>query len=80
MAKKGKPFEKKTSCSDRDETINHIINECSKLAQKEYKTGHDWVGKVIHRELCKKVKFDHTTKSYIHRPESDQENETHKIL
>ena len=22
-------------CSDRDETINHIISECSKLAQKE---------------------------------------------
>ena len=24
-------------CGDRDETINHIISECSKLAQKEYK-------------------------------------------
>ena len=35
-------------CGDRDETINHIISECSKLAQKEYKTRHDWVGKVIH--------------------------------
>ena len=23
-------------CSERDETINHIISECSKLAQKEY--------------------------------------------
>ena len=30
-------------CGDRDETINHIISECSKLAQKEYKTRHDWV-------------------------------------
>ena len=35
-------------CGDRDETINHIISECSKLAQKEYKTRHDWVGKVFH--------------------------------
>ena len=26
-------------CDDRDETINHIISECSKLEQKEYKTG-----------------------------------------
>ena len=25
-------------CGDRDETINHIISECSKIAQKEYKT------------------------------------------
>ena len=28
-------------CGDRDETINHIISVCSKLAQKEYKTRHD---------------------------------------
>ena len=36
-----------------------MISECSKLAQKQYKTTHDWVGKIIHRELCKKLKFDH---------------------
>ena len=29
-------------CGDRDKTTNHIISECSKLAQKEYKTRHDW--------------------------------------
>ena len=45
---------------DRDETINHIICECSKLAQKEYEARHDWVGKVIHWKMCKKFKFDHT--------------------
>ena len=33
---------------DRDETINHMISECSKLAQKEYKNRHDWVDKMIH--------------------------------
>ena len=33
--------------ADREETINHIISECSKLAQKENKTIHDLVGKVI---------------------------------
>ena len=27
-------------CDDRDETINHIISECSKLVQKEYKIRH----------------------------------------
>ena len=26
-----------------DETTNHIISECNKLAQKEYKCRHDWV-------------------------------------
>ena len=41
-------------CGDRDETINHMTSECGKLAQKEYKTRHDWVGKAIHCELDKK--------------------------
>ena len=52
-------------CGDRDETTNHIISECSKSAQKEYKSRHDWVGKVIHWEMCKKFKFDHTNKWYM---------------
>ena len=67
-------------CGDRDETINHIISECNKLAQKEYKTRHDWVGKVIYWELCKKLKFDHTNKWYMHNIESVLENEMHKLL
>ena len=67
-------------CGDRDETINHIISECSKLAQKEYKTRHGWVGKVIHWEMCKKFKFDHTNKWYMHNPAPVLENDTHKLL
>ena len=35
---------------------------------------------VIHWELCKKFKFDHTNKWYMHNLESILENETHKIL
>ena len=62
------------------QSINHIISECSKLAQKEYKTRHDWVGKGIRWELCKKLKFDHTNKWYIHSPVSVLGNETHKLL
>ena len=41
-------------CGDKDETINHIINERNKLAQKEYKIRHNSVGKVIHWKICKK--------------------------
>ena len=67
-------------CGDRDETINHIISECSKLAKKEYKTRHDCVGKVIHWEICKKLKFDHTNKWYMHSPAPVLENDTHKLL
>ena len=41
-------------CGDRDEMINHIISECRKLAHKVYKARHDWVGKVVHLEMCRK--------------------------
>ena len=70
---------KVANIGDKDKTINHI-NECSKLAQKEYKTRYDWVGKVINREFCKKFKFDHANKWYMHNPESVLENEIGKIL
>ena len=67
-------------CGDRDETINHIISECSKLAQKEYKARHDSVGKVIHWEMYKKFRFDHANKWYMHNPALVLENDTNKLL
>ena len=53
--------------------------DMTKLAQ-EYKARHDWVGKVIHREMYKKFKFDHTNKWYIHNPSPVLENDMHKLL
>ena len=67
-------------CGDRDETINHIISEHSKLAQKEYKTRHNWVGKVIYWEMFKKFKFDLTNKWYMYYTAPVLENDTHKLL
>ena len=67
-------------CGDRDETINHIISECSKLVQKEYKMRHDRVGKVNHWEMYKKFKYDHTNKWYWHSPATVLENAIHKLL
>ena len=66
-------------CGYRDQTIDYIISKCIKLAQKEYTIRHVWVGKVIHCELCKKFRFDHTNKWYMHNPESVLENDTHKL-
>ena len=63
-------------CGERDETTNPIISECRKLAQKEYKTRHAWVGKVIPWEMCKKFKFDQTDKWYMHYTTSVLENDT----
>ena len=67
-------------CDDRDEMINHMINECSKLTRNEFKTKHGWVGMVIHCKLYKKLKLDHTNKWYIHNPASFLGNETHNLL
>lgn len=41
-----------------------IVSECSKLVLKEYKNRHDWVWLIIHRELCKRMEFDHTYKRH----------------
>ena len=51
-----------------------------KLAQKEYKTRDDWVGKLIHWELYKKFRFNPTARGYMHNPESILGNGMHKIL
>ena len=50
------------------------------ISTKKYKTRHDWVGKVIYWKMCKKFKFDHANKWYIHNPASVLENDTHKLL
>ena len=63
-----------------DQTINNLKSECSKLVQRKYKTRHEWVGKVIHLELCKKIKSYYTNIWYMHNPQSVLENETHKIF
>ena len=67
-------------CGDRDEIINHIKRECNKSAQQAYKTRHDWVGKVIYRELSWKLKFNHTNQWFMHNTESVLENKTRKPL
>ena len=67
-------------CGDRDEMINYIISKCSRIVQKEYKTRNHWVRKGIHWELCKKFKFDHTNKRYMHNTEAILEKKTQNSL
>ena len=62
---------------DRDETVNHIVSEYSKLAQKKYKTRLGRQGDPL--EMCKKFTFDHTNKCYMHNSVPVQENDSHKL-
>ena len=38
-------------CRQKDETVNHLLSECQKLAQKEYKERHDGVARALHWDL-----------------------------
>ena len=64
----------------KKKTIHHIISECSKLVQKENKSRHDRMEKVIHWELCKKVNYDDTNKSNWYKSEFILENETYNFF
>ena len=67
-------------CGSHDETVQHILCSCPKLAQTEYKKRHDVVGRVIHWELCKEYGVDCSDKWYEHFPKSIEENEEVKLL
>ena len=71
-------------CGERDETISHIVSECKKLAQNEYKNWrHDKVTAVIHWHLCHKFGFPYGSKNHEHFVDNTNavlENEAVKLL
>ena len=62
------------------DSVQHLVCECGKLAQKEYKRRHDNVAKKVHWDFCKKNGLEHTEKWYEHVPEGVVENEEIKVL
>ena len=67
-------------CRKVDESIDHIVSSCSKLAQKEYKRRHDNLGKIVQWKLARKCNFEAGDRWYEHEPESVLENRDYKIL
>ena len=67
-------------CHERGESISHVISECTKLAQKEYKKRHDNVARMIHGELCGVNGLDSADKWYEHQPQSVLEMDKIKVL
>ena len=41
-------------CEKAEQSVNHVLSESSKLAQKEYKRQPDWFGKKICK-ICWKI-------------------------
>ena len=67
-------------CRKVDESIDHSVSGCIKLAQKEYRRRHDNLGKIVHWKLTRKCNFETGDKWYEREPESVLENEDYKIL
>eukprot|EP00794_Sanderia_malayensis_P016665 gene16665-biopygen14077 len=67
-------------CDQRNETVSHIVSECTVLAQKEYLKRHNNVCQYIHWRLCKKFDLEATKNWYEHKPEGCVENEKVKLL
>ena len=61
-------------------TISHIVSECGKLAQKEYKQRHDSVGRYVHWQFCDKLGFNRARLWYEHQPGTVVQNKNYKIL
>ena len=72
--------EKCRMCGERGDSITHLIAECKKLAQKEYKERHDKIARIVHLELCQKFGLVGEVKWYNHKLASVVENGRIKIL
>ena len=67
-------------CRQSEETVDHIVSGCSKLAQKEYKRRHDRVVRALLWALCQKHEIQISQKWYEHEPKGVVEIDNAKIL
>ena len=67
-------------CGERGETVQHIICECKKLAQREYKRRHDTVAKLVHWKLCEKHNLERKEKWYEYCPEGAVGDDDVKLI
>ena len=67
-------------CGAKDETTHHLVCECSKRAQVEYKQRHDNVARIAQWNLAKLHRLDVVEKGYDHIPEGVMEGDGTKLL
>lgn len=67
-------------CGSKEETVDHLVSSCSKIAQTDYKSRHDKVAANLHWSLCKQFGFQRAEKWWEHRAEKALENEEYKLL
>ena len=62
-------------CKHTDETVNHIVSECSKMEKSEYKGRYNKVATAVHWGLAKKHGLVHSEQWYQQRAEKVSEND-----
>ena len=67
-------------CKEKEETVDHLISGCSKIAQTDYKQRHDKVATMLHWNLCKNRKLPAAEKWWQHKPEKIVQDGEKKIL
>lgn len=67
-------------CKKKNETVDHLVSACEKMAQTEYKARHDRVATALHWSICKKIDTETTEQWYRHRADTVVENGKYKLL
>ena len=64
----------------KEETIDHLVSICSKIAQTDYKEWHNKVASRLHWNLCRKYNLPTADKWWQHIVEKVLQKEDVKIL
>ena len=61
-------------CKEKEETVDHLVSACSKIAQTDYKERHKKVASMLHWNLCKKYHLPAADKWWEHKIEKVLQN------
>ena len=61
-------------CGSKGEMVAHVVGECGKLAQTEYKGRHENMAGYIHWQLCGKCGLERANSWYEKKPEGVEES------
>ena len=67
-------------CKVKEETIDHLVSSCSKIAQTDYKERHDKVASILHWNLCRKYNLPTADKWWKHKVDKVLQKKDVKII
>ena len=61
----------------KENSVEHIVCRCSKLAQRNYKKRHHTQNRVVHWQICKVYDLPHISKWYEHNRNNNSLHHRH---